>query len=121
MTVTPSPTTGRSPQPTPSRPPLRSVGPLLPTESARLTGTLGFDSIEGGCAYLETAEGKRYQVIYPSGWRIEGATGRLIGPGGTDLRPGSVVSVRGSIVTDMASTCQVGPMFRATEVLSTGG
>jgi hypothetical protein len=98
-----------------------SAEPLRPKTSAGVvSGTLGFDAIEGGCAYLESADGTRYQVIYPNGWRIDGVTGHLRGPGGEDARPGSVVTVRGAIVTDMASICQVGPMFRATEVISVG-
>src|SRR5687768_5208584 len=32
-----------------------------------LVGTLGADSIEGGCGYLEAPDGTRYQVIYPDG------------------------------------------------------
>jgi hypothetical protein len=85
-----------------------------------ITGTLGLDAVEGGCTFLETAEGKRYQVIYPKGWTLDRATGHLLGPDGTDVGPGTTVSVRGSIATDMASICQTGPMFRAVEVLSVG-
>jgi hypothetical protein len=128
-----TPGTARSPEPetstgaastpeeaTPT--PKFSAEPLRPKNSVGVvSGTLGFDTVEGGCAYLETADGTRYQVIYPDGWRIDGSTGHLLGPGGEDARPDSVVSVRGSIVTDMASICQVGPIFRATEVMSAGG
>lgn len=86
-----------------------------------MTGRLGFDAVEGGCAYLESPEGTRYQVLYPSDWRIDPGSGRLLGPKGEEARAGSVVSVRGSIVEDMASICQVGPMFRATEVIGIEG
>lgn len=99
----------------------RSAEPLRPEDAGIVTGTLGFDAVEAGCGYLETADGKRYEVIYPDGWRLDRATGHLLGPDGQDVRPGDVVSIRGSIATGMASICQLGPIFRATEVLSAGG
>lgn len=101
------------------RPSLTAV-PIHSGELGVVTGTLGFDAVEGGCGYIETADGKRYQVIYPDGWRLDRATGQLLGPDGQSVKPGGVVSVRGSIATDIASICQVGPMFRAVEVLRAG-
>jgi hypothetical protein len=95
-----------------------SAVPLRPDGSVVVTGVLSFDSVEGGCAYLRTRDSARYQVIYPEGWRLDRTTGQLLGPDGQAAEPGAVVTIRGSIETDMASTCQVGPMFRATEVLS---
>lgn len=118
-----SPDTAPTPAPTPSPSPTPawSVESVRPSSStAVISGMLAFDAIEGGCAYLASEDGTRYEVIFPIGWRIDGGTGHLLGPGGEDARPGALVSVRGSIVTDMASICQVGPMFRATEVLSAG-
>jgi hypothetical protein len=102
--------------------PAFTAKPLFPSSSteAVVTGMLAFDAIEGGCAYLETASGERYQVIYPTGWRIDGGTGHLRGPHGEDARPGSQVSVKGAVVTNIASTCQVGRMFRAIEVIRAG-
>jgi hypothetical protein len=126
------PATGSPPVATPSasqadratasaRPPIRSVEPRDPAGSGTLTGSLGFDAIEGGCAYLESSDGTRYQVLYPNDWRIDPGRGRLLGPGGEEARAGAIVSVRGSIVEDMASICQVGLMFRATEVIGIDG
>jgi hypothetical protein len=98
-----------------------SAGEPPSSEGGRvLTGTLGFDAIEGGCAYLETADGKRYEVIYPAGWQIDRATGELVGPDGRRVKPGDHVSVRGSVVADMSSICQIGPIFRASAVFSAG-
>jgi len=116
-----TPGTAASPA-TASPRPAFTAEPLLPSSSSEavVTGMLAFDSVEGGCGYLETTNGTRYQVIYPTGWQIDGGTGHLHGPRGEDAPPGSQVSVRGSIVTDMASTCQVGPMFRAVEVIRAG-
>jgi hypothetical protein len=84
-----------------------------------VTGTLGADSIEGGCGYLETADGTRYQVIYPDGWDLQLGPVQLISPEGEVVaRGGDTVTVRGEEATDMASICQIGPIFRATEVVS---
>jgi hypothetical protein len=83
-----------------------------------LTGVLGADSTEG-CAYLETEDGTRYEVIYPDGWTLDRAGPTLTDPDGSVVaRGGDEVAVRGSLADDMASTCQVGPIFRATEVVS---
>jgi hypothetical protein len=84
-----------------------------------LVGVLGADSIEGGCPYLQTADGTRYEVIYPDGWRADRATGALSDPTGAVVAgPGAVVTVRGEEASDMASFCQIGPIFQATEVVS---
>jgi hypothetical protein len=83
-----------------------------------LTGVLGADSTEG-CAYLETGDGTRYEVIYPEGWTLEDSGPTLTDPDGSVVaRGGDEVTVRGNPAEDMASTCQVGPIFRATEVVS---
>ena len=95
----------------PSATSLRLDGPTS------ITGTLSFDSVEGGCATLQSGDGTRYEVIYPNGWRMDRATGHLLGPDGQDVGPGAVITVRGSIATDMASICQIGPIFRAAEVV----
>ena len=83
-----------------------------------LTGVLGADSTEG-CAYLETADGTRYEVIYPDGWTLSRSGPTLSDPDGTVVaRGGDEVTVRGGPEVNMASTCQVGPIFRATEVVT---
>lgn len=93
--------------------------PSQPGRQATITGTFGSDAIEGGCAYLQTEDGTRYQVLYPAGWTLERGPFRLIGPDGeVAARGGERITVRGSVADDMASTCQIGPIFRATEVVS---
>jgi hypothetical protein len=75
--------------------------------------------VEGGCAYLEAADGTRYEVLYPDGWTLQVSPLELIGPdGAVHARAGDPVTLRGEIATDMASICQIGPIFRATEVVS---
>lgn len=83
-----------------------------------LTGQLGADSIEGGCPYLETDDGTRYEVLYPSGWEVDRGSGTLRDPDGAVVaRPGDTITIRGSRAEGMASLCQIGPIFRATEVI----
>ena len=84
-----------------------------------VTGVLGADSIEGGCTYLEAGDGTRYEVIYPPGWTIDRSSATLRDPNGALIATaGDVVTVRGREATDMASICQIGPIFQATEVVS---
>lgn len=97
-----------------------SIG--LPTErpgnDVELSGTLGADSIEGGCAYLE-ADSTRFQVIYPPGWQITASPLQLTNPGGEVVATGGeTITVRGHRADDMVSICQIGPMFAASEVIS---
>lgn len=89
------------------------------SDGDELSGVLGADSIEGGCPYLETADGTRYEVIYPDGWNVDRASGALRDPTGAVVAgPGDVVTVRGEEASDMVSICQIGPIFRAREVVS---
>lgn len=81
-----------------------------------VTGRLGFDDIEGGCSFLETDEGTRYEVTYPDGWTIDRILAELRGPGGELAGAGVSVTVRGAIATDRSSICQIGPIFVATAV-----
>ena len=90
-----------------------------PARGDELTGVLGADSIEGGCGYLQTDDGTRYQVIYPTGWNLALSPLQLTSPGGEVVaQGGDEVTVRGSVSTDMASICQIGPIFQATEVIT---
>ena len=98
---------------------LSSVQPSRAPSGAEgeLTGILSADSIEGGCGYLHASNGTRYQVIYPDGWNLQLSPLQLTSPGGEIVaRGGDEVTVRGSEATDMASICQIGPIFRATAV-----
>jgi hypothetical protein len=93
------------------------VDPQSPKGTLEVTGTVGFDDIEGGCPYLQAADGTRYQVMYPEGWQVDRASGVLTGPDGERVELGRQVTVRGVVLDDMMSTCQIGPIFEATEVL----
>ena len=93
--------------------------PSGPDAADTYTGVLSFDSIEGGCAFLQTAEGRKLEVIYPDGWTLQKSPLELLAPDGSvHSRAGDTVTVKGSEATDMASICQIGPIIRATEVLA---
>ena len=84
-----------------------------------LIGRLGISEVEGGCPYLEAADGTRYEVIYPDGWELDRASMQLRDPEATLVAAaGDIVTIRGEVATDMVSTCQIGPIFQATEVVS---
>ena len=87
--------------------------------SDELTGTLGADSVEGGCPYLEAEDGRHYEVIYPDGWSVRAAPLQLTSPDGEVVATGGeTITVRGSEAGDMASICMIGPIFNADEVVS---
>lgn len=91
--------------------------PEEPIDGERLTGTLGADTVEGGCGYLQDEAGTRYEVLYPDGWQLTLTPLELRDPDGTVVaRGGDEVTVIGEEATDMASICQIGPIFRATAV-----
>jgi hypothetical protein len=120
-TSEPQPTqTASEPQPTQTLN-LSSAEPSrLPAEAGdQLSGVLGADAVEGGCGYLRASDGTRYEVIYPDGWRLRLSPLQLVAPDGTVVaRAGDLVTVRGAEATDILSICQIGPIFRASEVLS---
>lgn len=120
-TPTPEQRPVESPEPTPTASfDLASEQPSRePTGGEELTGVLGADSIEGGCGYLQTDDGTRYQVIYPAGWDLALSPLQLTSPEGEVVaRGGDEVTVRGSVSTDMASICQIGPIFEASVVVT---
>ena len=82
-----------------------------------LTGRLGVSEVEGGCPYLETPDGTKYEVIYPAGWTADPGSGALQAPTGAVVPAGRAITVRGVLMTDMVSTCQIGPIFHASEVV----
>jgi hypothetical protein len=83
---------------------------------ATVTGRLSFDDIEGGCSFLETVEGTRYEVVYPDGWSLDRMRAELRGPGSQLAHAGESVTVRGAVATDRSSIYQIGPIFLVTDV-----
>lgn len=89
-----------------------------PAKGEPLSGRLGFTEIEGGCSYVETADGTRYQVLYPQDFAIDPSNGDLTGPDGAVVVPlGGELQLRGAVDPEMVSICQIGPIFRASEVI----
>jgi hypothetical protein len=113
-------TSMESPAPSSSHPiELSSQQPsLVPGEEVTLTGVLGADAVEGGCGYLEAPDGVRFEIIYPAGWDLQLSPLQLTSPAGDVVaRGGDEVTVRGEETSEMASICQIGPIFRAREVV----
>lgn len=90
----------------------KSLAPAV----GKVTGVLTFDDIEGGCAFIESADGTRYEVVYPDSWTLDLAAAELRSDDGRSVRAGDTLTVRGVPATDRSSTCQVGPIFIADEV-----
>jgi hypothetical protein len=119
---------GGSGPPGSAEPPAGAASPSLQLASPKgsggavetYVGVLGSDSIEGGCTYLQTSDGRRYEVIYPSGWTQRKSPLQLVAPDGSVVAgAGDEVTVRG-FEADMVSICQIGPIIQATEVVVGG-
>ena len=89
---------------------------ITPPTAGSITGALTFDDIEGGCSYVQTADGTKFEVIYPEGWTLDKATATVRAPDGTVVRAGEMLTVDGAVARDRSSICQVGPIFQATAV-----
>ena len=96
--------------------PAASPGKSLGAGSRTVTGVLGVDDIEGGCWFLQDADGTRFEVVYPVGWTLDRTAGELRADDGRVARPGDAIMIRGSLATDRSSVCQIGPILQATEV-----
>ena len=95
-----------------------------PTKSGLAAGTyvgvLGADTIEGGCTYIQTADGRRYEIVPPDGWELRAGAAEFVAPDGTVVaRAGDTVTVRGH-EADMVSICQIGPIIQAVDIVSGG-
>lgn len=101
---------------------LQLASPKQPAGGAEetYTGVLGSDSIEGGCVYLQTADGQRYEIIPPDGWQLRKGPAELVAPDGSVVaRAGDDITLRGH-VADMVSICQIGPIVQVSEVVAGG-
>ncbi len=120
--VTPETSPSHSDRPQPSPNPTATPSPTpspAPGRGDTITGILGADTVEGGCTYLQAADGTRYEVSYPEGWRVQAAPLRLANPDGEVVATGGeTITVRGRLAREMRSICQLGPIFDAVEVVS---
>jgi hypothetical protein len=99
---------------------LASQKPSVVGGETTYSGVLGADSIEGGCSYLQTADGQRYELIPPDGWQLDKGSAQLTGPDGALVaRAGDTITVKGH-EADMVSICQIGPIIQAVEITAGG-
>jgi hypothetical protein len=83
---------------------------------ATITGSISFDEIEGGCTSFEALDGTRYELILPDGWTLD-SNSNLSDPSGEIVAGiGDTVTVGGRVANDMASICQIGPIFQAVDI-----
>jgi hypothetical protein len=105
-----------SPASVPASLELASPRPSGSSPIGTYAGRLGSDAIEGGCTYLESDDGRRYEVIYPDGWELRRSPFELVDPGGRVVATaGDRITIRGT-EADMVSVCQIGPIIQAIEV-----
>ena len=100
---------------------MASTGSPAPSASVKaettITGQLGSNDIEGGCVFVTADDGTVYEVVWPEGWSISPDSLELTDPEGEVVAEGGdQVMVHGRIADDMASICQIGPIFEAVEV-----
>lgn len=97
-----SPSTPSSGQPSAGRPSSDrpSSGAGQTTGEVTMTGRVELLEIEGGCLVLRVGT-QGYQ---------------LLGVDRQSARPGTTVTVRGRIRTDVMTTCQVGPVLEVAEI-----
>jgi hypothetical protein len=120
---------GSSPAPqSTATPPLASPSSSLELESPKAptgtdqsyTGVLRSDAIEGGCVYLQAADGSKFELVAPDGWEIQKSPAAVVDPNGQVVaRAGQVITVNGH-EADMMSICQIGPIIQATEIEAGG-
>jgi hypothetical protein len=103
-----------SPSPT-----LELASPKSPAAGGNTyTGVLRSDAIEGGCVYVQAADGQKYEVIPPDGWELQKAPAAFVSPDGQVVaKAGDIVTVHGT-EADMMSICQVGPIIQATDIVA---
>jgi len=102
-------------------PTLELASPKSPVAGGNTyTGVLRSDPIEGGCVYVQAADGQKYEVIPPDGWQLQKAPAAFVSPDGQVVaKAGDRVTVHGS-EADMVSICQVGPIIQATDIVAGG-
>ena len=86
-----------------------------PSELA-LVGPFGADAeLEGGCAWIEV-DGERFELMLPDGYSVDYETLTLTGPDGVIAEAGDQIRVTGAEAADMASFCQIGPLWEVAEI-----
>lgn len=119
--ATPGPSPGGEETPggqTPTPPDTEEPTEHMDNADQSITGALGgSQELEGGCAWLETGDAGRHEILWPDGYQVQFEPVQLLGPDGEVVASeGDRVTVHGRPADDMASICMVGPIFEASEV-----
>jgi hypothetical protein len=77
-------------------------------------GVFAVDAIEGKAPHVVTEGGRRYQLVFPPGWRLE-STGLKDADRQVVAKLGDTVVVRATPAA-MASTQQIGPMLQVLDI-----
>ncbi|MPZ73472.1 MAG: hypothetical protein GEU74_09610 [Nitriliruptorales bacterium] len=86
------------------------------SDGESITGMFAGDAnLEGGCAWIDDGDTK-WQVEWPEGYQVTFDPLTLNGPGGVAASEGDTVTARGTERRDVMTTCQVGPVWAATDV-----
>ena len=102
----------------PTAPPATDI--TEPSEAAspasQFTGTIGGDAqLEGGCLWLETDQG-RFELRLPDDFAVDTQQLTVTAPDGTAVAAGDTVDVAGTVLEDMVSVCQVGPILEVSQL-----
>jgi hypothetical protein len=86
------------------------------------TGTLDGDAqLEGGCVWIDTAEGA-IEPMLPDGYTTTTDPVAVLGPDGEVIAErGDQVTITGTPATDISTTCQVGAVWRVSAIEAGGG
>ena len=81
------------------------------------TGTLEGDAqLEGGCVWIEAAEGAIAPML-PDGYTTTSDPVAVLGPDGEVIAEGGdQVTITGTPATDISTTCQVGTVWRVSAI-----
>lgn len=92
------------------------TAPPSDAEALTVTGTFnGEAQLEGGCLWLTDGTGQQWEILWPDGYRGGFQDGEpvLISGGALVARGGAMLTVRGTLPTDIGSFCLAGTILRA--------
>jgi hypothetical protein len=104
----------------PANPSPAATFPPEDDNPAEISGVLqGDPNLETGCIWITDAQGTRWEIFWPTGYRQEFMDGaaRLTLQGQVVAVEGDSLTVRGSRSRDLGSVCMVGIVYEASEVL----
>jgi hypothetical protein len=117
----PGPSAVATAPPVSSSPPesSRTPAPTFDDDPPVLTGIFeGDPDLEGGCAWLRDDAGRRWEIIWPAGYRdmFRDGVAVLVENGEAFAEAGDTITVRGHRPSGLASFCMVGILYQADSV-----